>query len=249
MTNQVILPTVSAHDDRELDVVWWLTRVIAIVVVAAGLLMPEFYAWTGADQSRPAPVVGWIALGILIADGLVFILLVRLHYTHVVKAPVRFKRWRFSLFHILVATTIVAIFLMLARSTSMQITCWALQVAVACWGIWVAVKFHWTRAWIAWIAILQFAPLLWVFRHASILGPSPELLAIFTGLPSLVPVAFIVPVNRESLQWLTTFLTTAEFATCVWLSYLGSKRALTGGIVVATLALFSSFVFHALVRM
>jgi len=50
---------------------WHCLRTAGVLPVAgivAGWFMPEFYDWTGADQSRPAPVVGWIALAIAAAN-------------------------------------------------------------------------------------------------------------------------------------------------------------------------------------
>ena len=290
MTNQETLIDSSkeAISPKETAFVRWLTRTVVLLVVAAGWLMPEFYDWTGADQSRPAPIVGWIGLGILVADAFVVAMLVWLHFNRVTvlrnrpAGPVADaasvgadtiihadassvghvgsvghgrnvgggeRRWRFSMLHIFITMTLVAVVLMLARVVSLQVACWAVQVVVAGVGVWVAVQYPWTRWWIAWTATIQLAPFLWIFRQASILGLGAGVLAIYSGLPTLVPVAFFARLNRESFLWISTLLTTAEFAICVWLSYLGAKRALTGGIVVATLAVFSSFVFNALVRM
>jgi len=244
MTNQ---ETLNANVS-DVGIERWLARTLAVIAISAGWFVPEFYDWTGADQSRPAPVVSWIALGILIADGLLFLLLARLHFSRRVHSQETSKRWNFSVLHILMSMTCVAVFLMLARLTSMQIACRLLQAVVLSIGIWIAVRFPWTRFRIAWIALLQFAPFLWVFRQMGVFSNTAGLLVFFTSLPTLLPAAFFVQANRED-QWLLTLLTTTEFAICVWLSYLGPKRTLAGGIFVLTLSVFSSFVLNALMRM
>ncbi len=33
----------------------------------AGILVPYFYDWTESDQSRMNPLVGWVAIAILVA--------------------------------------------------------------------------------------------------------------------------------------------------------------------------------------
>ena len=150
----------DAISPKETAIVWWLTRTIVLLVVAAGWLMPEFYDWTGADQSRPAPIVGWIGLGILVADVFVVATLLWLHVVDAASVGTDkliqadagsvgdetsvghgSYRWRFSMFHIFVATTVVAVCLMLARTVSLQVACSAVQAAVAGVGVWVAVQY------------------------------------------------------------------------------------------------------------
>jgi hypothetical protein len=245
MPNQETLTT----NPREKIVVRWLARTLVAVAIVAGWFIPEFYDWTGADQSRDAPVVGWIAIGVLIADLLLFLLLTGLHFSQTDRSQVVRKRWRFSMLQILLMMTLIAVFLMLARTSLMHIASRGLQAAVVASGIWIAVRFPWTRFRIAWIAFLQIAPFLWVFRKMAFEGYVSSLLAILSSLPVLFPAALFVQPNHEGMQWILTLISTTEFAIGLWASYLGQKRALAFGIVVLTLSIYGSFILNALMRM
>ncbi len=231
-------------------VIRWLARTLALVAISTGWFIPEFYDWTGANQSRSAPVIGWIGLGILIADVLLFLLLIGLHFSRRVQSQVATQRLRFSVWHILVIMTLVAVFISTARLTSMQIACWLLQTTVLGGGIWLAVHYPRMRSWIAWTALLQFAPFLWLLRPMWIFSLGRNLIAspLLTGLPAFFPTIYFVLGNLESKMWMLILLTTIEFSIGLSLCYLGPKRALAGGIVLLTLSIFSSFVLNALVR-
>ena len=54
----------------------WLTRIpilplLITVSFFVGWFVPDYYEWTGSDQSRPSPLVGQTALGMI--AGAVFV--------------------------------------------------------------------------------------------------------------------------------------------------------------------------------
>lgn len=235
--------------DSELTSLRWFATTLAVLSVLAGLFIPEFYDWSGADQSRSAPVIGWVAIGIMIADVVLIVLLAMMHTLREKSSDATTSTWRFGMSHILIITTCVALFLAIAKWASIYVACRLLQLGVVVVGVWVAVQFPRVRFWIAWILFLQIAPFLWLVRDPSFSNAGSELLAILSCLPTLMPAALFVSANHESMQWILTLLTTAELAMGIWLSYLGPKRVIAWGIVVLTLSVFSSFVLNALIRM
>ncbi len=86
----------------------WLGPLIGLMAATLGWIVPEFYDWTGADQSRPAPIVNVIALAMLVSVLVLNATLLWLHYS---------ERWpqsgnptpiRFGTQHLLSLTAISA---------------------------------------------------------------------------------------------------------------------------------------------
>ena len=233
----------------------WLNVGLIAMACIAGATMKEFYDWTGADQSRPAPVVGWIALGILAADCAIIAALLRTHYQSRVpntSDESTSSSWRFSIRHIGIATTILAVLLIVGRSSLRDIVFQILFGAVACVGLGLAIWFPKVRLSLATLVACQSLPYIWLLRGES--GTPSNIfsfLAILSVFPSFFPSIFVSMAFRQHFEqfvWFSTLLTSIQFALGIWLSFRGAKQACAYCLLLATLSIFGSFVFHALMR-
>lgn len=250
---------------------WWLGILLFLVALIAGWFMPEFYDWTGADQSRAAPVVGWIAFTILVLDvGLIFGLLV-LHFqdrsrkqNHDRGKDVPFanrpdRKRQFSLLQLLSAITIVALLLTLVRwmlpltgaGIGALVGAWFVYGLTVAWAVWVAVRDARARWRIALIVWLQFVPFLWLFRKPFSTPDVGELLGMLPALPAFFPSVFLNALFRypfQSGQWISVLLSSLTFAIGIWVVRQGPKRSLAYSFIVITFSIFGSFILHALMR-
>ncbi len=257
--------------DYQPSIVWhYVSFGLAFAFALAGWFIPEFYDWTGADQSRPAPVVGWIALAITAGDLLVIAGLLTWHFVlkskrNSVNSAVAFDSDQgtatlnqFSIRHLLAFSAIIAVLLALSRWISPTATALIVFAAVVAWAMIIAKRNRGARWWIAFFACSQFLPFLWVGRGAmeSILGLRSSnavlsLVPMIMSLPSLFPFGFLgmfLPIDIRTNQWFFICCSALSFAIGVWLSCRGPKRTLAYGLIVGTCSLFGSFILNALMR-
>ncbi len=228
----------------------WRWGLIAIAV-AWGWWLPEFYDWSGEDQSRAAPVVRWIALGILALDAVAIGWLLWRHC----KEPgpkVENTTWdRFGIRHILVATALVAIVVTAQRMIELPLMNGLVLASVVC-AVWIAIKQPSVRGSIATMLVCLGAPFLWVLRwpefHKNIL----EMFLLIPGLPMLLPALWssqLLGWNKMGETTLPGLYTLIELTLGLWIVRFGPKPALAYSLIVLTASLVNSFVFQALVRM
>lgn len=243
---------------------------LAIAFALAGWFIPEFYDWTGADQSRPAPVIGWIALAITAGDLLAIAGLLIWHVNYQSKrksihpAAVVFSDQgttatnQFTIRHLLAFSAIIAALLTLSRWISPTATAVIVFASVVAWAIVIAKRNRGARWWIALVVGSQFLPFLWVVRGAmeSILGLRSSnavlsLVPMVLSLPSMFPFGFVslfLPLDIRTNQWFFIGCSALSLAIGVWLSCRGPKRTLAFGLIVGTCSLFGSFILNALMR-
>lgn len=218
--------------------------------ILAGLFMSEFYEWSGEDQSRAAPIVRWIGLGILIFDLCAFGWLAWRHRG--APAPNAENRWkRFSIRHVLVGTTGVALIIAAQLYTKTPLIPGVLAAALG-YAVWVAIRRPELRGQVVTLLVCLWAPLLWIVRWPETGSNVIQMLIILPGMPGLIPaglVGFLTGQNMVGRSTLPAFCTTIELLIGLWTIYLGPRRALAYTLSVLTISLFSSFVLQALVRM
>lgn len=225
---------------------------LAIGAILSGWFIPEFYDWTGADQSRPAPVVPWIAGAMVATDLLVILALWGTHWMGKAQATAAPRRpWQFSLRAMLVLATVAALLLAVGRGVSPYL---AAMLSLGCaivWAVQAAIREPTARWWIALTAWLQFAPFLWVVRKPDSSGDVHALFEMLPGLPSLFPWGFLGAVMGGHPQdgwWMLILFTAGTLSAGVWISGLGPRCSLAFGLVTATCSVFGSFILNALMR-
>ncbi|MCC6510715.1 MAG: hypothetical protein IT423_16545 [Pirellulaceae bacterium] len=232
--------------------------VLSLASVLTGWFMPEFYDWTGADQSRDAPIVRWIALAMLCFDALAIGLLIWVHVVSTAPTRPKLTGYQVKLWHIMVVTLIVAGMLAFGKQASKQTSDFLAfasaipSVLVLLCGAWW-VRQHASMRWLlAGLLSCQLAPFLWICRDGNfwqggLIGIS-QILALPTIMPSLL-LGSLLRQHYDGLIWLGNLMSSCELAVGIWLISRGTKRALSYILVTLTLSIFGSFILHALVRM
>ena len=231
-----------------MDMLRWLLMTVAVLW---GLLLPEFYDWSGEDQSRPAPIVRWIALGLLLFDMLAIGWLMWLHFKRPIPQVDMIQWGRFGIWHVLVATAVVAIVVTVERNFKLPLAGGVVVIVVG-YAIWLAAKQRAVRWQIVALLICMWAPFLWVFRWPEFRGNMPQVLIMMPGAPELLPAIWTsqqMGWNRMGQMTLLGLFTVVEVLLGLWCIRLGARPALAYSLLVWTASLINSFAFQALVRM
>lgn len=224
---------------------------LVLLAVLTGLLMPEFYDWTGADQSRPAPVVHWIGLAMLLLDGATVVGTVWLCYRQPSHCSKLLPDRRFGIWQVLVATTAVAVVVTAERLLKLPLVL-GIVLAVVTYAIWIAFKQPAQRWQIATLIVCLWGPFLWIFRWPEFHGNIAQVLLMTPGLPALLPAAYFnyllgMPMLGDAT---TPGLFTLLFLILgLGLIRAGQWPAMACSLVLLTFSLFSSFGLQAMVRM
>lgn len=248
----------------------YIGLVLTLAMALAGWFIPEFYDWTGADQSRPAPIVAWIALAIAAGDLLAILGLLVWHVTisstgvaqpavGVIASDPRTRiSNQFSIRQLLLVSAIIALLLAASRWISPTATAAIAFALVAVWALVVAKRNRGARWWIAFIVCSQFLPFLWLGRGTleSFSGHRASdavlsLIPMSMSLPSLFPFGLLgmwLSLDIRTDQWFFICCSALNLVFGVWLSCQGPKRTLAYGLTIGTCSLFGSFILNALMR-
>ncbi len=226
------------------------TILIVLILVSgiSGWLIPAFYDWTGADQSRPSPLMWQVPLAVSVA-ALLFCGL--LPWTPV-------KGWsegtprgslQFKVRSLLVLTAVVAVTIAIGLKYPIGVAnaCFALAVAAALWSA----RLH--REWRLPVAALLaslFMPFVWVLGYGE-LNNLLSLLQTAAGLPNIFPTALIVNLlgwNLHEGGWISIVITAIQTMVGLWLIQVGTRRAIAYILFVLLSSLMSSLILNALVR-
>lgn len=231
-----------------MDKLRWALMAVAVLW---GLLLPQFYDWSGEDQSRPAPIVRWIALGLLLFDLLAIGWLMWLHFKQPEPQVGSIPWERFGIRHVLVATAVVAIVVAIERMFKLPLANGTVLLIVG-YAVWIAIKQQTVRWQIVALLICMWAPFLWVFRWPEFRGNLPQVLMMMPGAPALLPAIWTNQLMGWNMMGETALLglfTVVELLIGLWCVRLGAKPALAYSLLVWTASLINSFAFQALVRM
>lgn len=224
--------------------------ILILVALLAGWFMPDFYDWSGEDQSRSAPVVRWIGLGILLFNATAIGWLLWKFFKEPAAQSSSAWREQFGIRHVLIATTLVALVVAGERMLKVPLVN-GLALAGIAYAIWLAWKQPLWRWDIVTLIVCMWGPLVWIFRWPEFRNNLGQILIMSPGLPALLPAAWFnhligVPMLRD----MTTpgLFTLAGLLTGVWLTRFGQRTAAIAWLVALTVALVSSFGLQALVR-
>ena len=233
----------------------WLWNLLLIAgSFIAGVLVPYFYEWSDSDQSRMNPVVGWVAIGMLVAN-LVFVAsLVVIHFRSRSRTQSESNQrnaFRLSIRAILIVTGLLALLLGVARQTHMSVAGYGIYALMLAYIIRKFVMESGLRWPILGMLGCQLGPFSWVLTGK--MSFVPFFFLHWFALPGWVPSVIVS-------QWFWRTRTEFEFLLApifaglgllvgTVLLQLGLKRWIAYTLVLMTCSLFSSFVLNALVRM
>ncbi len=214
-----------------------------------GWLIPGFYEWTGSDQSRPSPLIWQFALGMTIGGFILCLLLPFLPAQTAAQDETREPKLRFTVKNLLVLTAVIAIILVALMKFPLVTSC------VLCGGaflhyVWFIVL-HPKRRWPA-AALLSCVclPFVWLIGYGEFSNIWKGLLWIATGLPMLLPSAYLASwfgLNFQTAPWISILLTGTELFIGTWIIHLGTRRTIAYLIFALLVSVFSSFCLHAMV--
>lgn len=242
---------------------YWLGLLLSVIAILVGWFVPEFYDWTGSDQSRLAPVVTSIGIAILGFDLAVILGLISLrairHSRPSAEAPknrlcppLRFDDLpQFRLWQVMTAVTLAAVLLALGRWYSPTALGWCLFVSAFVGTIWIGFRNPSSRWLIGLIAWVQFAPFIWLTRKSRPSGDNLEILEMLPALPTFVPVSLIsagFQLHFAEGAWINMIATACCMVLGAWLATLGPTRTLVYAVVLWTCSIFGSFAMHMLMR-
>ncbi|WP_147868628.1 hypothetical protein [Stieleria maiorica] len=230
------------------------TTYIAPLLMATSLLVgwfiPDFYDWSGADQSRPAPVIGWTALGMLVTSIGVWIALPWIPFRPHPRQDDQIALTRFTLRTLAGITAVAAV-------VSAGIMTFPLLTGYTVWGlVWVFAVWGWTRdrlprlPAVALLACMHF-PFAWVIR-GGLPGIGDGLATLVAGLPgffvTLFAGRFLIGQHIQELAWLSILISASELAVGLWIIRLGPKRGIAYCVLVLLISVYGSFTLNMLVR-
>ena len=242
-----------------------LTILIGVIVTIIGYFVPEYYDWSGADQSRAAPIVGvhaaLLAVMTVIALGGIYVWHRR---TKIDAGENRTSdpHLQVSIRQIVILTALVACFTagitgVSAMGEEYQRFGAGLLSASAAFAtllaVLVAILKPLLRLQILGMLACQFGPFLWVGRTIAGSGNVAASFAMgFPVLPALIPAHILssfISNSRSAQLAIAGTIAIGQIAVGLWLIESGHKRALAYSILLASCSIAGSFIVNALMRM
>ncbi|MEM6690343.1 MAG: hypothetical protein AAF664_13000 [Planctomycetota bacterium] len=221
---------------------------LSLLGLAAGLLIPSFYAWTDSDQSRPSPLLWQVPLSIFVASALITLTLPWLCRTNSVSAESDEKDRRFGLRSLFVITAGIAVFIGIGRYYPQAISGLACAAAFV-WAIRFAIRQRRHRLAIACLFSSMILPYAWIINYEEIdriLPAIPPMIASFPTFIAGMILGQMLGLGMHDSYWVSNVLTDCEILMGVWLIGLGPRRAFAYLMMVLQLSLFGSLVFYQL---
>jgi len=226
------------------------TLLIGLMLIGgiSGWLIPDFYDWTGADQSRPAPLMWQVPLGLSLIALLFCILLPSIPVAGWADELPR-RSLQFQLQTLLIFTAVVAVAIAAGTKYPLAVAnaCFVLSLLAA---LGAALLCRQWRLPIAALLACQFMPFVWLFGYEE-LSNVRLMLPMAAGLPNLLPAAlvgYLLGWNLHEGGWVSIVITAAQIAVGLGLIRLGTKRAVAYLLFSLLSALMSSLILNALLR-
>jgi hypothetical protein len=228
--------------------VYWLLIAVSFLV---GWFVPDYYDWTGSNQSQSSPLVAQTALGLVVGAMLIWASLPWLPIAAEVPGTDRSVRIRFTSRTMFLLTAAVAGFIAAGMKFPMVVS-GVLGVLAFCYIVWFWKRFRQSRWPTSALVACMWLPFVWVVAWKEIENIVPEMLGLAAGMPAFLPAAFIgrflLGQDLHDLGWLAILLTGTELVVGTGIIRLGSRRTIAYLVLVLLVSTFSSFVLHALMR-
>ena len=224
---------------------------VALLAIASitGCLVPAFYDWTGADQSRPSPWMWYVPAGLTL---IAIVCCASMPWIPVQSWPRLPSNLRshFHLRSLLILTALTALALAIGRSYPPGVsgTLYLLALGAALTS---AVRHREHRLPIAVLFGCMILPLAWILGYEQLDLLSPSTVWLAAGIPGFLPMALLASLfraNPHQLGWLAILITAGLITLGLCLIRLGAKPTIAYLLFVLLLSLVSSLALHAAVR-
>ncbi|EMI40750.1 hypothetical protein [Rhodopirellula sp. SWK7] len=220
------------------------------LIIAASLLVgwliPEFYAWTDSDQSRPSPLLWKVPLGSAIASAAFCMALPWLPISPQPSIDASRQPMRFSVRTLLILTAGVAITIPLLAKFPLALS------GIVCAGSFAyfvafCVRNPQHRMAAAALFGCMILPYAWVVGYDELDRILPALVVVIAGMPAVLPAALLSQLFGQHFlesQWLMFLLTAFELAIGIWMIRLGPKRTIAYLLLVMQMSAVGSLGFY-----
>jgi hypothetical protein len=215
-----------------------------------GWFIPAFYDWTGSDQSRPSPLIGKTALGLIVGVIVVSAVLPWLPITNAAKGTDQAVRVRFKIRTMLVTTAAVAVVIAALIKLPMVVS-GILCGSAFCYVVRFWILYRHYRLPTAALLACMCLPFVWIIAYDEFDNIFPAILSIVSGLPAFFPaglIGYLAGQNSRDVMWLAVLLTGTEMVVGTWIIRLGPRRTIAYLMFVLLMSTFGSFGLNALVR-
>ncbi|MCS7469832.1 hypothetical protein NZK35_24535 [Stieleria sp. ICT_E10.1] len=218
--------------------------------LVVGWFIPSFYDWTGSDQSRPSPLIGQFAIGMLVSVSMFCLALPWMPSPSPQHANDPAAPTRFTIRTILIATAVVAVLLAAVAKFPLAIS-GGVYAIVWCWVVWTLLKFRHYRLPTAALLACLYCPYAWIASWKGLSGMMEALFGMAVGLPAFFITLFagrLMGQHFDGLTWLSMLLTALILAVGLWVIRQGPKLTIAYCLWVLLVSVSGSFVLNALVR-
>jgi hypothetical protein len=224
---------------------------IALILISAtcGWLVPAFYDWTGADQSRPSPLMWQVPFAVTVVAILFSVALPWVPLTGWAKTETR-PRSQFNLRSLLIFTAIVAVAIAVGMKAPMVVASIGILLAFVA-AVRSAILYPERRLPIAALFACLILPFDWILGYKELDNLLPSILWMSFGMPgffSMAMLAGLFGLPAHESGWLAILITAAQITIGLWLIRVGSKSAIAFMLFVLLSSLMGSLIFNALVR-
>ena len=180
--------------------VFWILLVASFLI---GRLIPAFYDWSGADQSRPSPIVNQVAIGLLVFAVAICLALPWLPVTEDPSKCAAGGKFQIKLRTMLTVTAVIAAILAIFRTIALNVVgnglfVLALAAAVRFWVI-----YHNCRWQMLSLVACMYFPFAWILQFEELSHLSIGFLWMVNGLPGLIPTLLVSRLVQQHPDQLT----------------------------------------------
>ena len=216
------------------------------VSLLVGWFIPDFYAWTDSDQSRPSPLLWKVPLWSVIASAAFCMALPWLPIKSKLPRDAPRTAMRFSVRTLLMLTAGVAVAIPLLAKFPV------VSSGIVCAGAYAHVMWFLLRnpqhrlASLALIACM-ILPYAWAVGYEELDRILPTLAVMIAGMPAFLPTALlsqILGLYFQESHWLTFLLTAIELVIGIWMIRTGPKRTIAYLLLVMQISAVGSLAFY-----
>ncbi len=220
-----------------------LTIAVSLLV---GWFIPEFYVWTGSNQSSPSPLLWTVPLWSAIVSAVLCMALPWLPIKTSSSSDTSRTPMRFSVRALLMLTAGVAVAIPLLAKFPLVVS------GIVCAGAFAyliafCVRNPQHRMAATALVACMIMPFAWLVGYGELDRLLPALVAMFAGMPAIVPAALLsqmVGQPFQESQWLAFLITAFELVIGIWMIRLGLKRTIAYLLLVLHLSAVGSLGFH-----
>lgn len=215
-----------------------------------GWFVPGYYDWTGSDQSRPSPLVGQTALGLIVGGIIIWAVLPWVPVTDEARGTDQSVRVRFTSRTMFLMTAAVA-FVIAAVTKFPMVVSGGLCAFAFCHVVWFWSRFRQNRWQTTALLACMCLPFVWIIAYDEFENIFPAILWIAAGMPAFFPAVLIGSLfgqNSHDVMWLAVLLTGAEMTVGIWIIRLGPRHTIAYLVFVLLMSTFGSFGLNALMR-